>query len=171
MALNAKNKIGFVDGTISRPLSTDLIFNAWSRCNSMISSWIINAMTRDIADSLLYLDSVYEIWRDLCDRFSQGNGPRVFQIKKQLSGLVQGSLDVSTYFTKLKILWDALKEFQPVPVCQCEGLKVWVDYQHKEYVLQFLMGLNDSYAQNRGQILMMEPLPTINKVFSLIIQE
>ncbi|KAL5562858.1 hypothetical protein UlMin_032605 [Ulmus minor] len=82
MALNAKNKIGFVDGTISIPLSTDLIFNAWSRCNSMISSWIINAVTRDIADSLLYLDSVYEIWRDLCDRFSQGNGPRVFQIKK-----------------------------------------------------------------------------------------
>ncbi|KAL5556865.1 hypothetical protein UlMin_039101 [Ulmus minor] len=171
MALNAKNKIGFVDGTISRPLSTYLIFNAWSRCNSMISSWIINVVTRDISDSLLYLDSVYEIWRDLCDRFSQGNGPRVFQIKKQLSGLVQGSLDVSTYFTKLKILWDELKEFQPVPVCQCGGLKIWADYQHKEYVLQFLMGLNESYAQNRGQILMIEPLPTINKVFSLIIQE
>ncbi|KAL6348814.1 hypothetical protein AAG906_033470 [Vitis piasezkii] len=31
------------------------------------------------------------------------------------------------------------------------------DYQHREYVLQFLMGLNDSYAQIRGQILMMDP--------------
>ncbi|KAL5537329.1 hypothetical protein UlMin_045755 [Ulmus minor] len=82
-----------------------------------------------------------------------------------------GWLDVSTYFTKLKILWDELKEFKPVPVCQCEGVKVLSNYQHKEYVLQFLMGLNESYAQNRGQILMMEPLPTINKVFSLVIQE
>ncbi|KAL5571511.1 hypothetical protein UlMin_021108 [Ulmus minor] len=123
MSLNAKNKIGFFNGAISRPLSTDLIFNAWSRCNSMISFWIINVVTRDIADSLLYLDSAYK---------------------------------------------DSNK-FQPVPVCQCGGLKVWYDYQHKEYVLQFLMGLNESYAQNRGQILMMGPLPTINKVFSLVI--
>ncbi|KAL5565621.1 hypothetical protein UlMin_028785 [Ulmus minor] len=171
MALTAKNKLGFVDGTIPRPLSTDLLFPAWTRCNSMISSWIINSVNRDIADSLLYHDSAYEIWNDLCDRFNQGNGPRVFQIKRQLCGLVQGSLDVSSYFTTLKVLWDELKEFQPVPVCQCGGLRVWSDHQHKEYVLHFLMGLNESYAQIRGQILMMEPLPAINKVFSLVIQE
>ncbi|KAL5557872.1 hypothetical protein UlMin_034083 [Ulmus minor] len=171
MALTAKNKIGFIDGTIPKPFSTDLIFNSWTRCDSMISSWIINAVTREIADSILYLDSAYEIWRDLHDRFSQGNGPRIFQIKKQLSDLCQGSLDVSSYFTKLKILWDELKEFQPAPVCRCGGLRIWTDHQHREYVLQFLMGLNESYAQIRGQILLMEPLPAINKVFSLVIQE
>ena len=171
MALTAKNKVGFVDGTISRPMSHDLIYGAWNRCNSMISSWIINAVSREIADSLLYLDSACDIWKDLNDRFNQGNGPRIFQIKKQLSALNQGSLDVNSYFTKLKILWDELREFQPVPVCHCGGLRVWTDYQHREYVLQFLMGLNDSYAQIRGQILMMDPLPAINKVFSLVIQE
>jgi hypothetical protein len=41
-----------------------------------------------------------------------------------------------------------------------------LDYQHNEYVMKFLVGLNDSYASVRGQILLMEPLPTINKVFS-----
>ena len=30
------------------------------------------------------------------------------------------------------------------------------------------MGLNDSFAAVRGQILLMEPLPGINKVFSLV---
>ncbi|RVW80139.1 Retrovirus-related Pol polyprotein from transposon RE2 [Vitis vinifera] len=113
MALTTKNKVGFVDGTISRPMSHDLIYGAWNRC----------------------------------------------------------SLDVNSYFTKLKILWDELRKFQPVPICHCGGLRVWTDYQHREYVLQFLMGLNDSYAQIRGQILMMDPLPAINKVFSLVIQE
>ena len=38
MALTAKNKVGFVDGTISRPMSHDLIYGAWNRCNNMISS-------------------------------------------------------------------------------------------------------------------------------------
>ena len=99
MALTAKNKIGFVDGTIPKPTPNDLLFSIWCRCNSMVSSWIINAVSRDIADSLLYIDSAFEVWRDLHDRFNQGNGPRVFQIKKQLSSLTQGSLDINAYFT------------------------------------------------------------------------
>ena len=37
--------------------------------------------------------------------------------------------------------------------------------------MKFLVGLNDSYASVRGQILLMDPLPTINKVFSLVSQE
>jgi hypothetical protein len=38
-------------------------------------------------------------------------------------------------------------------------------------VMQFLMGLNESFAPVRGQILFMDPMPPINKVFSLIRQE
>ena len=33
------------------------------------------------------------------------------------------------------------------------------------------MGLNDSYAQTRAQILMLDPLPPISKVFALVVQE
>ena len=37
--------------------------------------------------------------------------------------------------------------------------------------MNFLMGLNENFAQVRGQLLLMDPLPPINKVFSLISQE
>ena len=46
-----------------------------------------------------------------------------------------------------------------------------MEYQQQEYVLQFLMGLNKPYAQIRAQILMQDPFPPINKVFSLVVQE
>jgi hypothetical protein len=46
-----------------------------------------------------------------------------------------------------------------------------MDYQHSEYVIKFLVGLDDSYASVRDQILLMDPMPTINKVFSLVSQE
>lgn len=37
--------------------------------------------------------------------------------------------------------------------------------------MNFLMGLNESFYTNRGQILLMDPLPSINHVFSLVAQE
>ncbi|XP_075521513.1 uncharacterized protein LOC142554727 [Primulina tabacum] len=171
MALTAKNKLSFVDGTSVRPSNEDLLYGAWIRCNSMVFSWILNSVSREIADSLMYIDTAHEIWIDLRDRFHQSNAPRIFQIKKLLNGLQQGSMDISGYYTRMRTLWDELKDFQPISVCTCGSMKEWMNYQNQDCVLQFLMGLNDSYAQIRAQILMMDPLPVIAKIFSLVVQE
>jgi hypothetical protein len=50
-------------------------------------------------------------------------------------------------------------------------MKTIHDYFHHEYVFQFLIGLNYSFSHIMGQILLFEPLPPINKVFSLVLQE
>ena len=53
MALTPKNKIGFVNGSIPHPAASGL--------NSMVISWILNVVTREIANSLLYINTTYEI--------------------------------------------------------------------------------------------------------------
>lgn len=45
------------------------------------------------------------------------------------------------------------------------------DRDEKERVMQFLMGLNDSYAAVHGQILLMQPLPDTRKAYSLVHQQ
>ncbi|RVX14352.1 Retrovirus-related Pol polyprotein from transposon RE1 [Vitis vinifera] len=97
-----------------------------SRCNNMVTSWLLNAVSKEIVDSLLYLESAHA---------------------------------------------DELKNYQPVPVCHYGGMKAWMDYQQQKYVMQFLMGLNESYASTRGQILMSDPLSPMAKVFNLVVQE
>ena len=37
--------------------------------------------------------------------------------------------------------------------------------------MKFLMGVNDAFSQVRTQILLMDPLPSVNKAYSLFIQE
>ena len=37
--------------------------------------------------------------------------------------------------------------------------------------MSFFMGLNETYTTFRGQILLMDPIPSIGKVFSLLIQD
>ena len=83
----------------------------------------------------MYINSAHEIWIDLCDCFYQSNVPCIFQLKKQLVALQQGALDINAYNTWFKILWEELKNFQPLPVSYCGGMQTWSDYQQQEYVI------------------------------------
>jgi hypothetical protein len=170
MALTAKNKVLFINGGLPKPDPASPEFLPWMRCNNMVLSWIINSVSKEISISIICVDTAEAMWNDLKDRFSQQNGPRIFQIQKSISDLRQENLSMSSYFTILKGLWDEWIHYKPLPPCTCGTMKVHNEYQQQEHVMQFLMGLNESYAHTRGQILMLNPLPPINIVFSLVIQ-
>ena len=64
-----------------------------------------------------------------------------------------------------------MNEYKPTAECTCGALRSILEHFQSEQVMQFLMGLNEQFAQVRAQILLIEPIPLINKVFSLVIQE
>lgn len=53
----------------------------------------------------------------------------------------------------------------------CGALKNLIDYQHQKQLLQFLMGLNETFTIVRSQILSMDPLPSTSKAHALLLQE
>ena len=111
--MSVKNKLGFIDGSISRPDGTDSnLLSSWTRNKSIVISWILNSVSKEIAASILFSDTALEIWNDLQDRFKQSNGPRIFEIRRNLLTLVQNHQSISAYFTKLKILWEELSSFR-----------------------------------------------------------
>ena len=60
--LRAKNKLGFVDGSITKPTDpSDPLFEAWERCNDMIVSWIHNSVSPSVKSSFILVDNAYEI--------------------------------------------------------------------------------------------------------------
>ncbi|XP_019238463.1 PREDICTED: uncharacterized protein LOC109218541 [Nicotiana attenuata] len=141
----------------------------------MVISWILNALSKDIADSVIYSKTENELWDSLEQRFGRSNGAKLYHLQKELSGLVQGNNDIAGYFTKLKRLWDELDALNVVIccscVCTCEGKVKLTKSLEDQRLIQFLMGLNDIYAQARGNILMMNPLPSIDVAYSLILQD
>ena len=54
VALIAKNKLGFALGTCSKPAVGSPLTGHWDRCDKMVISWIINAVIKDIGQSLLF---------------------------------------------------------------------------------------------------------------------
>ena len=170
IAWSVKNKLGFVDGSIVKPKGIDLDFiHSWTRNNKIVIAWILNSVSKEISASVIFGDSTREIWLNLKDPLQQRNGLRIFQLRRELMNLVQDQNSISVYFTKLKTIWEELSNYRPV--CTCGGVKNLSSHYQMEYIMSFLMRLNDSFAQVRGQLLLIDPLPSINKVFSLISQE
>ena len=78
MALDVKSKLGLMDSSITTSMAiTHLEKIAWSKNNSMISSWILNSVSPHITAYVIYRNTAMEIWNSLRNRFSQANGPRI----------------------------------------------------------------------------------------------
>ncbi|GKC17149.1 hypothetical protein Tco_1013931 [Tanacetum coccineum] len=75
----------------------------------------------------------------------------------------------------MKGLWDEFDALEApyvcTCVCSCENGKENDERDHRKRLIQFLMGLDDSYANVRGQILLMQPLPSVGKAYNMIRQE
>jgi ribosomal protein L21 len=50
-------------------------------------------------------------------------------------------------------------------------MKAHDEQREEDRLMQFLMGLNESYSTVRNNILMMSPLPNVRQAYSLVIQE
>lgn len=155
IALESKNKWSFIDGSLPRPSESDSIYKIWNRCNSMVKSWLLNVVDQEIYDSILYYNHAAEIWTDLMKRFHVSNLPHTYQLEQEILSLRQGSMELSTYFTKMKTLWQRLASTKSQKICkfECGKVEELLEDAETSRIIQFLMGLNESYANTRGQII------------------
>ncbi|GJX94425.1 retrovirus-related pol polyprotein from transposon TNT 1-94 [Tanacetum coccineum] len=107
MALGAKLKLGFIDGSCLKPSITDDNVQRWVRCDYMLS------------EAFLYAQSAYELWKEIAERYGQSNGPLIYQLKRELSKITQGNLSIAAFFNKLKRCWDELQNLNGLPVSNC----------------------------------------------------
>ncbi|OIT22004.1 hypothetical protein A4A49_64957, partial [Nicotiana attenuata] len=80
-------------------------------------------------------------------------------------------MKLADYFFKLRDLWDEFDAIMPCPGCPCPESKRYLEHFEYQRLLQFLTGLNETYTQARNQIMMMHPTPSLNKAYSLIIDQ
>ncbi|KAM3322877.1 hypothetical protein P3S67_004028 [Capsicum chacoense] len=173
-ALSVKNKLGFINGECKRPYPGTLRYRQWERCDDMVTSWILNSLTKEIADSVEYVNDSFELWKELNDRYDQTNGAKLYQVQREINELSQGSMDITNY-TKMKKLWEELSTLHAKTQCKCNcvcGAKEHLfKAEQDRRLVQFHMGLNEVYTVVRGNILMMNPLPSLAQAFSPLIQD
>lgn len=167
VALRAKKKLGFINGKIKAPALDSDDYDKWWTADSMVVSWLLNAISKDISDAFVFCKNAKVLWDELKQRYGESNGPMIYKIERDIAGYRQGNNSVTDYYTNLKRKWDELICLAPLPVC-CEAGTAITDYDNNRRLMQFLMGLGDEYDNVKNQILLQDPLPSINKAYSMV---
>ncbi|XP_070055175.1 uncharacterized protein [Nicotiana tomentosiformis] len=94
----------------------------------------------------------------------------VYQLLREICTMSQRTTSVSENFSKLKNAWDEYWSMVPF-LYDCEKHKKYAEHMEQQKLVQFLMGLNKTYAQERSQVLLTILVPTFNQAYNMIMQD
>lgn len=94
----------------------------------------------------MYTESIEKLWKEIVRRFGQASGIKIFQIRKELSSISQGTSNIASYFNRIKKMWDKLSFYISDPNGTCGCKESFQRFDKEPKVHEFLMGLNDSYS-------------------------
>ncbi|MDV3200018.1 MAG: hypothetical protein Q8889_02795, partial [Candidatus Phytoplasma australasiaticum] len=112
-----------------------------------------------------------DVWEDLRRRFAQCDAQKIAALQNDIFNLKQRSLSVNEYYTKCHIFWEEMNALRPLPICRCnpkcacglvDGIRTDRDI---DQVIRFLQGLNDDFNSLKSNVLLLDPLPEVYKVF------
>ncbi|KAH7576747.1 hypothetical protein JRO89_XS01G0140800 [Xanthoceras sorbifolium] len=108
----------------------------------MILSWLTHSVEPNLAKGVVHAKMARQVWEDFKDQFSQKNAPS---------------------------LWDELDTYHPISACN--QMKAHIEQREEDRMMQFLIGLKDTYNVVRSNILMITPLSNVRQAYSLVNQE
>ncbi|XP_070057790.1 uncharacterized protein [Nicotiana tomentosiformis] len=112
-----------------------------------ISEFVQYASKWDIARSVEYSELAKDIWSELEERYGQADAARVFELKKTLAHISQGSLDIASYFNKIKQLWDEIDALFISRVRSCNNCGFKSDYQKDDDVQKSILLSHEKQRQ------------------------
>ncbi|XP_074271206.1 uncharacterized protein LOC141595132 [Silene latifolia] len=118
VALGAKRKLHFIDGTLKNKPSDLNDLEDWTAINYLIVAWIFNTIEPRIRSSISYRETAYELWEDIRLRFTVGNEIKIYQIQSELSECKHKLGEtIMDYYGRMKKLWDDINDFDALPSC------------------------------------------------------
>ncbi|XP_074290212.1 uncharacterized protein LOC141616943 [Silene latifolia] len=177
LALMAKGKLGYLDGTIKPPSQTSVTFESWQATNALVTMWIFNTLESRVRMQILLRPEARQVWNDIKQRFCQTNEARIYQLQAELFACRQGPTEsLMAYYGRMTTIWNAILEHDTMPPCSCNPcacnwLNIINDRRKKRKVRDFLMGLDVRFANTRSQIIGISPLPTLDLIYNRLLQD
>ncbi|XP_074299219.1 uncharacterized protein LOC141630275 [Silene latifolia] len=141
--LDAKNKLGFVDGTITKPTDENSYEGvAWRQCNAMVKAWLRSVIDEKLHPSITFSKChLLMKSKELKERYSANASSSSTQKLNRQSvnrrlGQLLSTIPISNQFG---MNWLNTIVY---PISTCGAKAAFVKEKEEEKVHQFIMGLN-----------------------------
>jgi hypothetical protein len=169
-ALATKDKDGFLDGTIPIPTDEHLA-RLWRKSNRLVRTWIGNCLSTEVSAGLPPTEDAKGMWDNIKEMYGTLDQAKIFTLMQELSDLKQGNSTVTACFNKLSSLWNSLEAAEEKLEGPESTLRQYKSIKDREKATRFLLILNDNFLTFRSQILAMDPMPSIGRIYQLAVQE
>ncbi|GJR20011.1 ribonuclease H-like domain-containing protein [Tanacetum coccineum] len=149
LALEGKSKTRFIDGSCRRSNTDEVLGRQWDRVNDVVLGWILNSISEE-----LFLDASV-----------------TFSLHHKIHTLSQNGSSIADYYHKLNALWKQFDALIKLPRCTCHAADDFKKHNQLMKLMQFLMGLDDTYMQIRSSILSRETIPGVRNAYVIIFSE
>ncbi|GJX98392.1 ribonuclease H-like domain-containing protein [Tanacetum coccineum] len=122
-------------------------------------------------DLVTLIKKAKHVWEELKETYVKVDGSVVFGLHHQIHSLKKNGSSITDYYHKLHALWKLFVAMIELPKYVCNAFEGFKKHNQLLKLMQFLMGLDNSYMQIRSSILSREVLPDVRSAYSSISSE
>ncbi|GJV26692.1 ribonuclease H-like domain-containing protein [Tanacetum coccineum] len=74
LALEGKNKIGFIDGSYRRSNTFEVLGKQWDKVNAVVLYWILNSISEEIFLGQIFKKMAKLVWEELKETYDKVDG-------------------------------------------------------------------------------------------------
>ncbi|GJW68539.1 hypothetical protein Tco_0122963 [Tanacetum coccineum] len=108
------------------------------------------------------------VWEELKVTYNKVDGSIMFGLHNQINTLKRNGSSIADYYHKLNALWKHYDVMIELPKCACNASEGFKKHNQLLKLMQFIMGLDDSYKLIRSSILFRDTLPDVRSVYATI---
>ncbi|GKC15487.1 ribonuclease H-like domain-containing protein [Tanacetum coccineum] len=117
LALEGKNKIGFIDGSYKGSNTDEVLGKQWARVNAIVLGWILNSISEELFLGQFFSKRAKHVWEELKETYDKLDGSIMFILHNQTNTLKHNGSSIVDYYHKLNDLWKQFDAMIELPKC------------------------------------------------------
>ena len=117
MYISGKDKLGYINGDIPQPPSTDPTFRKWRTDNAIVKGWLINSMDPFLIGNFIRFPTAKLVWDSIATTYFDGSDTsQVYDLRRRVTQLKQAGGSLEKYYNDLQGLWREIDFHRPNPM-------------------------------------------------------
>ena len=131
-------------------------------------SWLLGCISQDLYKGQVFSIDAKSVWDELNETYNKQDGSVIYNLHHKIHTLTQSGMSLSEYYHEFNALWRQFDSLVDLPTCVCDTAPKLKQHSDLLRLMQFLMGLDDSFSSVRSLILTTEPLPDVKSAFATL---